>query len=232
MMRAIAYRIIVTVCRYLVMPLYTRITVIGLENVPREGPLIIASNHLNDGDPGVICTRLPRRVVFMAKAELFEYPVLKQFMDVFGFAVHRREADLKALRQAQETLRAGLALCMFPEGTRSGSHARLIEAWPGAALIALRAGAPILPIGITGSQRLALPKLFLRPFRRERIVMHIGEPFMLETPARLNAEAAREGIAVIMARIADLLPEEYRGYYGSKPAEPEALAATERANGD
>jgi 1-acyl-sn-glycerol-3-phosphate acyltransferase len=104
---------------------------------------------------------------------------------------------------------------MFPEGTRSAEDASLIQAWPGAALIALRSDAPILPVVITGSQRLALPKMFLRPFHRYDVRITVGKPFHLEPPARVNSEAARAATAVIMAKIAALLPESYRGYYGS-----------------
>jgi 1-acyl-sn-glycerol-3-phosphate acyltransferase len=223
-MRALAYRLINSFCRVFVLPLYARIDVIGLENLPRSGPLVIAANHLNDGDPGIIATHLPRRVVFMAKAELFRYPIVKQFMECYGFPVRRGEADLGALRRANETLKQGLVLCIFPEGTRSGASARLGEAWAGAALIALRANAPVLPLAITGSQRLSLPTMFLHPFRRDHVVLRLGEPFLLPPTTRLNAEAAQAGIEIVMARIAALLPEEYRGYYGKERAQAESAA--------
>ena len=221
MIATLARRLISLITRYLILPVYTRVTVVGLENVPRSGPLIVVANHLNDGDPGLLLTRIPRRVVFMAKAELFNYPFLKQFMDLLAFPVHRNEADLKALRQAQEVLKEGLALGMFPEGRRSGGDARLGEAWPGAALVALRSGAPLLPVAITGSQRLALPGLFLHPFRRDRVLIRIGEPFGLDRPARIDSAAAKDGTDVIMAQIAALLPPEYRGYYGEERARDE-----------
>ena len=74
----------------------------GLENVPLEGPLVIASNHLNDADPGIICTRIRRPIVFMAKIELFQVPVLAQFLRGFGaFPVRRDEADISALRRSE-----------------------------------------------------------------------------------------------------------------------------------
>ena len=203
---------------YVLLPLYTRIKIVGAENVPRSGPLIIASNHLNDADPGVICRGIPRRVVYMAKVELFKVPLLAQFLRAFGaFPVRRGEADLAALRRASETLKAGLALCMFPEGTRAGKAELLREAWPGAGLLALRNDAPILPIAITGSGELSLPKMFLRPHKRYHVTLTIGEPFRLDVPKRINGEAAQTGARQIMERIAALLPPDHRGFYADAP---------------
>lgn len=216
------YWLVTYFTKFVLLPLYARITVVGLENVPPDGPLIIASNHLNDADPGVISTRFRRRVVYMAKVELFEVPVLAQFMRTFGaFPVKRNEADLAALRLAKQTLDAGLALCIFPEGRRSGEAAQLAEAWPGAALLALRNEAPILPVAITGSQRLSLPLMFLHFYRQDKVTMTIGKPFVLPRPERINAESAKQGTRVIMERIAELLPPEYKGYYGSSDSAPE-----------
>jgi 1-acyl-sn-glycerol-3-phosphate acyltransferase len=211
------YWLVTRVVYVFVMPLYAGITVRGIENVPRSGALLVASNHLNDADPGVLATRIPRRLVFMAKSELFGIPVLAQMLRLYGaFPVRRREADLSALRRSHETLRAGLALVLFPEGTRSGKEARLGRAWPGAGLIALRDDVPILPCAITGSQDMGMPKMFLRVFRRRRVTLTIGVPFRLEPVARVNTEASAAGADVIMRRIAELLPPEYRGYYGEE----------------
>jgi 1-acyl-sn-glycerol-3-phosphate acyltransferase len=118
-------------------------------------------------------------------------------------------------------LKDGNALVIYPEGTRSGAEAKMRRAHPGTALVAQRASVPILPCAITGSQHMGLPKMFLTPFRRWKVVLTIGEPFVLPKPARLNAEAAAEGTQMIMERIAALLPEEYRGYYGSGRAAEE-----------
>ena len=213
-MNRFVYKAATAISKYVLLPPYSRITVTGVENVPLTGPLVIASNHLNDADPGILCTRIPRPIAFMAKIELFHVPVLAQFLRAFGaFPVKRGEADLAALRQANQALDRGLAVCIFPEGTREGPEEQLAEAWPGAALIAQRANATILPVAIHGSGRMALPKLFLYPHRRAKVTLTIGQPFVLPKPARLNAEAAREGTTLIMERIAALLPEAHRGYY-------------------
>jgi 1-acyl-sn-glycerol-3-phosphate acyltransferase len=214
-MNRFVYDTATRVTKYFLLPLYARIEVRGVENIPMTGPLVIASNHQNDADPGIICTRIRRPIAFMAKVELFRIPLLKQFLGAFGaFSVRRGEADLSALRLANENLKAGRAVCIFPEGTREGPAEKLTEALPGAAIVALRNDVLILPIAIRGSGRLSLPGMFLRVDRRARITLAIGEPFRLEHPARLNADAAKEGTRQIMEHIAALLPPEHRGYYG------------------
>jgi 1-acyl-sn-glycerol-3-phosphate acyltransferase len=204
-----------TLCRFVLLPIFSRISVTGLENVPPRGAIILVANHLSDSDPGILMTRVRRKVLYMAKVELFKVQGFRQFMEAFGFPVQRNAADLRALRNAQAVLDAGVALGMFPEGTGSGLDARMQKAWPGAALIALRSGAPIVPAGITGTQRMNLPRLFAHPFRINHVNIVIGEPFHLEVPPRINNAAAQAGTDAIMLRIAALLPESYRGYYGS-----------------
>jgi len=214
-MNRFVYTTATLVSKYFLLPLYCRIEVRGLENVPPDGPLVIASNHLNDADPGIICTSIRRPIAFMAKIELFRVPLLAQFLRSFGsFPVRRGEADISTLRMANENLKLERAVCIFPEGTREGFAEKLTEALPGAAIVALRNDVPILPIAITGSGRLQIPGMFLRVDRRLKVSLTIGEAFHLEKPARLNAEAAREGTREIMERIATLLPPENRGYYG------------------
>jgi 1-acyl-sn-glycerol-3-phosphate acyltransferase len=203
------------ISKYLLLPAYASIRVRGLENVPPSGPLLIASNHLNDADPGIICTRIRRPIVFLAKVELFRVPLLGRFLRAFGSVpVRRGEADLAALRYANEALKQGLAVCVFPEGTRAGRPERLGKAHPGVAIIALRNDVPVLPIAITGSGRLGLPLMFLRPYQRAHVTLTIGEPFHLPKPQRLNGEAAEAGTRLIMERVAALLPPGNRGYYG------------------
>lgn len=218
------YWLVTTFVHYFLLPLYAGVKVSGLDNVPRGGPVIICSNHLNDADPGILATRLPRRLVFMTKVELFRVPGLAQFLHLYGaFPVRRGEADLSALRRSNGALNDGLALVLFPEGTRAGSRANLGQAWPGAALIALRNRVPIVPAAITGSQDMAMPMMFLRALRRRRVTLTVGEPFYLDIPDRVNSAAVAAGTEAIMTKIAALLPPEYRGYYGNE-ARPEAAS--------
>ncbi len=83
-MNSTVYDTATWVSKHILLPMYTRIEVRGVENVPMSGPLVIASNHLNDADPGIICTRIRRPIAFMAKIELFQIPLLKQFLIGFG----------------------------------------------------------------------------------------------------------------------------------------------------
>jgi len=206
-------------CKHTVVHVYTRMHSSGQENIPKTGAFVMVSNHLNDGDPGLIATQSTRRIAYLAKDGLFKIPLFKHFMVAYGAVpVRRGEADLKALRLAQAELDAGVAIGVFPEGTRSGRNAAMTEAYPGAALFALRSGAPVLPVAITGTQLLSMPFVFFRPFwKRPKVDIRFGEPFYLEKPARINNESVKAATDLIMRRVAALLPESYRGYYGSAP---------------
>jgi len=153
--------------------LLTRWRVKSRENMPNQGPLLIVANHLSLVDPPLVGVSLGRRVVFMAKEELFRSRFSSYFIGSCGaFPVDRGRLDRKALHQANQVLAQGLALVMFPEGTRSGSG-QMQSAFPGAALIALRSGTPILPVGITGTEKLnGLAWLLHRP----QITVSIGQP--------------------------------------------------------
>ena len=135
----------------------------GLENVPKTGGAILVSNHLNNADPCVIPGVFKRRIVTMAKKEMFRWPGINLLFRFIGaFPVDRQSADLGALRQAQSVVNQGLLLLMFPEGTRSKDH-QLHAGFPGTALVAYRTGAPIVPGAITGTENIPWPWVFIRP---------------------------------------------------------------------
>lgn len=191
--------------------LFARLQVKGKENVPRQGALMVVSNHLNFNDPPLLGAILGRQVVFMAKEELFRSRFLAYFLGSLGsFPVHRGRLDRKAIRQSARVLAEGRALVMFPEATRS-KNAQLQSAFPGSALIASRQAVPILPVGISGTERLKGLGLFRRP----RITVNIGKPFSLpKAGSKLTKDELAEQTELIMRRIAALLPPEYRGVYG------------------
>jgi len=191
--------------------LLTRWQVRGRENVPKEGPVLVVANHLNLADPPLLGVSLDRKVIFMAKEELFRSSVSAYFVRGLGsFPVHRGRLDRQALRSSQKVLDDGLVLAMFPEATRSRS-ARLKKAMPGSALIAFRSGVPILPVGITGTEHIkGLGCLFCRL----RLIVNIGQPFSLPpVDGKLTREKLVEYTDLIMQRIAELLPPQYRGVY-------------------
>jgi 1-acyl-sn-glycerol-3-phosphate acyltransferase len=189
---------------------FGRYEVVGVEHVPVDGPLIVVANHLNNADPPLLGAAIPRPIRFMAKQELFETKAGAFYRWFGAFPVRRFEADLAALRQAQGILKEGGVLGMFPEGHRSHGDG-MGPPHPGTALIALRTGAPLLPIGITGTEAIRTPTVLLR---NPRIRVVLGEPFTLPATGRISAERVTEGTDEIMRRIAALLPPKYRGLYG------------------
>lgn len=218
----------------------------GVDRVPRTGPLILVANHLHLLDPPLVTACVNRRLHPMAKREIFEIPLIGWFFWAYGaFPVRRYSADLGALRVARGYLRDGEAVLMFPEGTRAAGargDGALRPALPGAAMVALMSQAPVVPVGITGSD-VRIPAVFFQWLvrRRPRIRVVFGEPFTVDatTPDAHSAEAATDQM---MRRVAALLPEAQRGVYGAQtvgtivvqrqhgvgPAAPPAAAPTDR----
>lgn len=131
----------------------TRLHVYGAERVPREGGLVVAANHFSWVDPPALGAACPRTIYYMAKVEAHRVPGLGELMRSFGaFPVRRGESDRDAVRTMREIVRAGNALGMFVEGTRqrSGVPGRV---QPGAAMVAINEGVPVVPAAIHGSQR-------------------------------------------------------------------------------
>lgn len=193
--------------------LTTRLEVRGRENIPTRGPLLVVANHLNLTDPPLLGISLGRKMMFMAKEELFRSSLTACFVGGFGaFPVRRGRVDRKALRQSHQVLTDGMALIMFPEATRSKT-AKLQRAFPGSALIAMRSGVPILPVGIAGTEKIRGISWI---FRRPRIVVNIGHPFHLPASKKSTRAGLIENTSFIMERIAELLPPKYRGVYGKR----------------
>lgn len=184
--------------------LLTRFEVVGREHIPPAGPLVVVANHTHFIDPPVVGATLGRKVLLMAKRELFRAPVVGWMVRHYdAFPVRRGEADRQALRWARQAIEMGQVVGMFPEGTRSRNGV-MREAFPGAALIALRSGAPVLPVGIDGTDRV-FPSL--RRLRRPRVRVVYGPTFSLHSDDRVGATEE------MMRRIAELLPEWRRGPY-------------------
>ena len=192
--------------------LFTRRQVKGRENIPKKGPLLVVANHVSMVDPPLVAVVFNRRLKFMAKEELFRSWFLGFIVGNLGvFPVQRGKPNREALRRAEAILAKGQALVIFPEGTRS-RDVRLQAALHGAAQIARRGKAPLIPVAIAVSRNPADKRWFLK---RPRVVVNIGRPFYLP-PAddKLAKERRVELTNLIMKRIAELLPAEHRGDYG------------------
>ncbi len=194
----------------------------GLENVPRSGAFVVVANHCSNLDPPAlgwaVGYQIGRVVHFMAKDEMRRWPVVGWLAAQAGvFFVRRGEADRAAQRSAIELLESGRPIALFPEGTRSRDGA-MRRARPGAVLLAIRTGAPLLPVGIVGTHRL-FPK-GARWVHRSPITLRVGQPLTLEH--RPNGKLDRQELAAesdrVMRAVAAQLPEEQRGVYRSETA--------------
>jgi 1-acyl-sn-glycerol-3-phosphate acyltransferase len=188
--------------------------------VPERGPLIIASNHINFLEVPLVYTHLlPRPVIGFAKAESWDNPFKRVLFDLGGgIPLNRGEADVGAIRQALAALEAGRILAVAPEGTRSG-HGRLQRGHPGIVLLALRSGAPVLPLVYYGGERFwgNLGRL-----RRTDFTIVVGQPFHLDAGgAKPSREVRRQMADEVMYQMAALLPPPYRGVYSDLSAATE-----------
>ena len=198
----------------------TRVRVEGaIDEIPREGAVIIASNHASNLDVPVLGSslmpRIGRRFQWLGKRELFAWPIIGWIADAGGVhPVDRSTADVEAYRLAKRILDEGHVLFVFPEGTRSRDGG-LQTARDGVAVLALRTGAPIVPIGIAGSYE-RWPRGQRLPHPGGRVTVRVGSPFRLadELPPGLDRRAATPlATDLIMRRIAALLPATQRGAY-------------------
>lgn len=195
----------------------------AIDEIPREGPVIIAANHASNLDAVVIGSwlipRLGRRINWLGKKEMFDWPLVGWAAANGGVhPVDRGAADVEAFRLAQRILEGGHILFVFPEGTRSPDGA-LQEARDGLALLALRTGAPIVPIAIAGSNKV-WPKGQWFPHPGGHVRIRIGRPFRPaeHIPPETDQRTAKTlTTRLIMERIAALLPPSQRGVYGDPP---------------
>lgn len=192
----------------------------GQENLPAEGGFILVANHLHNLDPVFILTSCTRPVYFMAKQELFVPWGIRHILHWVGaFPVNRGKMDRSAIKQGQHVLQEGIGLGIYPEGTRSLSR-KIDRVLPGAGLFATGGDYPIVPCAISGSERLPfngakgrgdLPK---RDPGHKGVQVRFGEPFRL--PDEIDGKKVNAKVATdyMMSKVAEMLPEDYRGIYG------------------
>lgn len=205
------YYRIVRIIISLIYRLLARMEVVGTENVPQEGPCIVICNHLSSFDPPLLLVAVPLRMTVLAADKYRGHPIFGPFLSSMGaIYVRRGEVDRQALRACLDVLREGGVIGIAPEGTRSTTGA-LQEGRTGVAYLASRAGVPILPVAITGTEKLPAS---LKRLRRGQMKAVIGEPFTLPTTeGKARGEQLKEFTKLIMRRLASMLPEEHRGVY-------------------
>ncbi|MFB2834663.1 lysophospholipid acyltransferase family protein [Floridanema evergladense] len=164
--------------------LYFRGRIYGAEQVPKEGPLLVVSNHASNFDPPIVSCSVRRPVAFMAKEELFSVPVLGQAIRLYGaYPVNRLSADRSAIRSALQSLEQGWATGIFLQGTRT-PDGKITQPKLGAALIAAKAKAPLLPVSLWGTEKIeqkgsTIPQVV-------PVTVRIGE--IIQPPSSSNKE--------------------------------------------
>jgi 1-acyl-sn-glycerol-3-phosphate acyltransferase len=198
--------------------------VVGIENVPRTGALLICPNHSATLDPPLVPAFVPRDDTWsMAKSEFFRQPLIAfVYRSYNAFPVVRHTADRAALKRSFDLLKAGQSLIIYPEGTRVESGV-LAKPEPGAGFIAQKAGCPVLPVALTGTRE-CLPKGAWWP-RRTKVTITFGKPFRVRQKRadgmRVSHDDASEAI---MLAIAELLPPEQRGEFSDVDSHRKRLA--------
>jgi 1-acyl-sn-glycerol-3-phosphate acyltransferase len=200
--------------------------IIGREHVPRSGPVIFASNHLSFIDSIAIPVSSPRNVRFLAKAAYFEGKGLsgwfsKTFFTALGANPVRRgagQAALEALDQQKQLLEDGEAIALYPEGTRS-LDGRLYKGRTGVAFLALQTGAPVIPVGLVGTNEI-MPVGAKLPRLRPRVSVRFGEPIDVSAHGPASSGRARRlATDEIMAAIHALSGQELAHAYNEVPAQ-------------
>ncbi len=173
----------------------------GIEKIPQKGPVIVASNHISNWDPIMVGISLTRPVHFMAKVELFNNKILGKLLTALhAFPVKRGAADRKAIRQALELLEEGKVLGIFPEGARKKVLPDA-QVQNGVALLALKSGAPIIPIACIGTDK-DFPLGWFRP-----LLVKVGDPVNLDKHKgqKISSALLEEVSEAIMQEINSLL---------------------------
>lgn len=194
----------------------TRLEFVGVEHIPTTGPLLVATNHLSRVDIPVLFVVPVREDLTALVADKYKrYPLFRWFTNTAeGIWLDRTKADFSAFKASFELLKQGKALGISPEGTRSETG-QLLEGKSGTVLLASKAGAPVVPVAITGTED-AIKKL-LR-FQRPKITARFGPALTIPPLDRDRRDEQMLAYTTeIMCRLAALLPESYRGYYRDYP---------------
>ncbi|MBN2499899.1 MAG: 1-acyl-sn-glycerol-3-phosphate acyltransferase [Anaerolineales bacterium] len=197
--------------------LLCKVKVVGIENVPPEGPYLLALNHISLFDPPLVLSFWPYLPEALGASDLIDRPGISMLMRSYqGIPVHRGQYDRKVIDTALRVLAAGNGLLIAPEGGRSHDIG-MRQANPGIAYLVEKTGVPIVPVGAVGTT----DDMLKRALRLERphVEMRVGELFHLppiEGVGKERREARQRNADTVMLKIAELLPEEYHGYYAGQ----------------
>lgn len=202
-----------------------RIDIDGLENLPTTGGFVIASNHLGRLDSAMIFHSFKRDDFIMPVAEKYEHhPIFGPVGNALGAVwLDRFNPDIHALREIMQRMKRGDVLVIAPEGTRSKTEV-LQDGKPGVVFLATRAGVPIVPVAVYGTEDRII-KDNIKHFRRSHIVAHVGKPFTMAPikGGQDREQVLREQTDELMCRIAVMLPPKYYGAYADHPRLKELL---------
>ena len=180
----------------------------GKENVPKDVPIILVSNHLSIIDPPLCASAVGKEPRFLAKKELFKFPSNVLLKYYGAFSINRGFTDIKAFKWSKEQPQGNKSLLVFPEGTRS-NDGKLKQGYNGAIILALATESILLPVSVTGTENCKNFLQFLYPKMKVRIT--IGNPFTLDNvPKDRNKNFIKSATNEMMMRIANILPEKYK----------------------
>jgi 1-acyl-sn-glycerol-3-phosphate acyltransferase len=201
---------------YVILKVIARVEFVGVENIPPTGGIILATNHMSRIDtPLLFINPVRPDITALVTDKYQDYAFFRWFTNTAGgIWIDRTKADFAAFRQAIEAIKAGKALGIAPEGTRS-TTASLQEAKEGTALLAVRAHTAVVPVAIAGTE-LAVAQF--KRLRRPRLVIHFGKPLPPpELPRENRDEVLQRYTDEIMCQMAAMLPPSYRGFYANHP---------------
>lgn len=188
----------------MIIKIFGRYQVSGLQNLPDSGPALVVSNHISNWDPLVVGVVMPRQINFVAKEVLFKIPLVGFLMRAWGAVpISRERGNREALTKSMELLKDGRVVGIFIEGKRNlGNPDKMLDPQPGAAMLALKSGVPVVPVALTNTNRI------FRSFKKVKVM--IGEPMLFNSSTELEGLEKKEQYHQISRKITEAIEGLYR----------------------